>query len=146
MNEFITRKDTQIRQFEAKDMSEVIELLQDLSEYNPKHEELSELAIRFIKQGEAYSCVAVSGEEIVGFGSIFFINRIRGGRTAIIEDVVVLKRMRGHGIGKRIVKKLIDCARKKKCFKINLETSNAGKNLYESVGFVESGTNLKLML
>ena len=51
MNEFIMRKDIQIRQFEAKDMSEVIELLQDLSTYKPKHEELSELAIRFIKQG-----------------------------------------------------------------------------------------------
>ena len=50
MNEFMMRKDIQIRQFEAKDMSEVIEL-QDISTYKPKHEELSELAIRFIKQG-----------------------------------------------------------------------------------------------
>ena len=146
MNEFITRKDIQIRQFEAKDMSEVIELLQDISTYKPKHEELSELAIRFIKQGDAYSCVAVSGEEIIGFGSIFFINRIRGGRAAIIEDVVVLKSMRGRGIGKRIMKELIDCARRKKCFKINLETSNAGKQMYETLDFIESGLNLKLLL
>ena len=63
----------------------------------------------------------------------FFHHRIRGGRAAIIEDVVVLKSMRGRGIGKRIMKELIDCARRKKCFKINLETSNAGKQMYETL-------------
>ncbi len=140
------RNNTQIRQFELRDMPEVIELLQEVSSYEPQQEELSKLAIRFSQQEETYSCVAVSSKEIVGFGSIFFINRIRGGRSAIIEDVVVLKRMRGHGIGKQIMNELIDSARKRRCFKINLETSNAGKKLYESLNFRESGLNLKLLL
>ena len=42
-----------------------------------------------------------------------------------------------HGIGRMIIDRLIEEARKNECDKIYLETTSQGKSLYLSMGFSE---------
>lgn len=136
----------QIRPFVAKDMGAVVDLLQELSSFYPDRGKMSILAEEFLKKEEQYCCVATSNEKVVGFGSVFFVQRIRGGYTAFFEDIVVDDQLRGKGIGRKIVLTLIEEAIKKKCFKGVLESSKLAENFYRSLGFCEDGKLLKIKL
>lgn len=85
---------------------------------------------------------------IVGMGTIHWSN-IFSGINAYIHDVVVLESYAGKGIGRSIMKRLIDFARDAKVKNIYL-TSNAkrdnARKLYESLGFKQIDNGYKLTL
>jgi glucosamine-phosphate N-acetyltransferase len=128
------------------DVYTVIDLLQDVSAYRPDPAEVTKLGQSFASQGDSYACVAVHGERLVGFGSLFVMNRVRGGRSAIIEDMVVLTDMRGQGVGRLMLNDLLAQARARGCFKVTLESSEMGKGFYKLARFEEGGRVMKIHL
>ena len=135
-----------IRAFESGDMGAVIDLLQDVSMYRPASSTISTLAEKFLNQENSYGCVAIHNENPIGFGSIFILNRLRGGSSAIVEDVVVAASMRGQGVGKVVLNALTEFAASKGCFKVTLEASPLAEKFYSASGFCPSGRVMKLML
>ena len=135
-----------IRTFVPEDMDIVIDLLQEVSAYRPVNETAPTLAKAFADQANSYGCVALQDGQVIGFGSIFILNRLRGGRSAIVEDIVVTASMRGNGIGRSILNTLSDIASARGCFKVTLEASQSAERFYCSAGFVKSGRVMKLML
>lgn len=135
-----------LRTFVPEDADQVVELLQDVSIYRPDSAKALELARIFAEQKESYACVAAYGERLVGFGSLFVLNRIRGGCSAIIEDMVVAADVRGQGIGRLVLDDLLAQARTRACFKITLESSEMAREFYRAAGFEIGGHVMKYRL
>ena len=53
----------------------------------------------------------------------------------LIEDVAVDSKLRGNGIGKKLIENLVDYSRKAKCDKISLSSSEENVPFYEKIGF-----------
>jgi GNAT superfamily N-acetyltransferase len=135
-----------LRPFEAKDFQAVIDLLQHISAYRPALDIIEELPHTFVQQTDNYSCVAVRDKRVIAFGSVYIYMRVRGGKSGLIEDMVVASGMRGQGIGGRVLAELLRESRSRGCFKITLEASTVAEKFYQSAGFKNSGKVMKLML
>lgn len=135
-----------VRAFVPGDIDVVIDLLQDVSAYRPPADTVLLLAKAFAVQPCCYACVAVQDGRPIGFGSVFFLNRLRGGVSAIIEDVVVAESFRGYGIGRIILNALLEAARLRGGFKVTLEASPSAEKFYCAAGFIEAGRIMKFLL
>ena len=56
------------------------------------------------------------------------------GLVGHIEDVVVDQKVRGRGIGEKLVKRLMEVAREKGCYKVVLDCSEENIRFYEKCG------------
>ena len=83
---------------------------------------------------EVDGIVALEESNVLGYASIHYIKKITR-KTGIIEDVVVKENQRGKGIGKLLVKNLIEKAKKNNCDKIILSSSEKNLKFYEKLGF-----------
>lgn len=135
-----------IRAFVPADMDAVIDLLQDVSAYRPVSQTVQTLAEVFAAQADCYACVAIRDGRPVAFGSVFVLNRVRGGRSGIIEDVVVAPDVRGQGVGRLIVEALVATARARGCFKVSLESAESAESFYRALGFESAGKAMKISL
>lgn len=135
-----------VQPFQLEDFFEVVDLLQDVSEFKPAEDEYDTICRGFMNDSDARGYVCKIQNRVIGFASMFFITRIRGGKTAIIEDVVVCQRYRGEGIGKSLILRLIDDAQKRKCFKIELATNHKTIEFYKNIGFLQTGIHSSLLL
>lgn len=86
--------------------------------------------------------VAELDGEVVGFGSLSPYRERAGYRFTLEHSVYVSGRVRGHGLGKRIVEALIDEARERGAHVLigGVDGENlASVRLHESLGFVQAG-------
>ena len=89
-----------LKNIEAKYMKELIDLLQDISNFKPNNSEYKSIYDSFIAQNDVIGVVALvkekkfSNERVVGFGSLHMSKRIRGGVIGFIEDVAVNENFR----------------------------------------------------
>ncbi len=123
----------QIREVKEDDQEKIINLLKQLSNREIK------IDLNFlISQKDTYCFVIEINNDIVATGTISFYYSLIKGKTGVIEDVVVDKRYRRQGLGRKIMKKLIEKAKKEKVKFITL-TSNPkripARTLYQSLGF-----------
>ncbi|WP_236669194.1 GNAT family N-acetyltransferase [Aquimarina mytili] len=88
-------------------------------------------------------------DKIVGIASLC-IYKVISGYKGWIEDVVVDSNLRGKGIGRKLIEKLLEIGEAKKLSEILLFTEDHRKpaiNLYKNLGFIEKNSqiyNLKL--
>lgn len=82
---------------------------------------------------------ACAADEIIGLATCFVNFSTFKIRPYInVHDIVVDKRFRGRGVGKKIMNKIIEIAQEKKYCKVNLEVRDdnvVAQNLYKSLGF-----------
>lgn len=135
-----------LRPFAIEDAEQVFDMLQYISAYRPDPRKLTELAQIFVGQKESYACVAMYNQNVVGFGCLFEIRRVRGGYSAIIEDMVISPDFRRQGIGRMILQNLLVEAKRRGCFKVTLESSEVGEQFYLAAGFEIGGHIMKKKL
>jgi GNAT superfamily N-acetyltransferase len=93
--------------------------------------------------------VALVAGRIVGTFSMLIMDNMahKGARSAILEDVVVEERLRGHGVGKRMILFAYGLCHEKGCYKMAL-TSNKNRKeahrFYESLGFEQHGYSFSI--
>ena len=134
------------REFTANDFLDVLPLIQQVSAFTPNPEDQKQILLSFLNAENSYSIVVLQLDQIIGFGSIILYHRVRGGKTAIIEDIVIKQKFRNLGIGKQLIEKLIIFAKKNGCYKIILEANEQSKAFYSAIGFNTGGPVMKLML
>ena len=123
----------EIKKIQKKHMNEVIDMLhKNMSEYIPPEEKLNEIWNFFSSQSNVHALVATIDDIVVGYGSIVIETKIRGGKTGHIEDIVSHSSYREKGIGKTIVSKLTDIAKKKGCYKVALLCKEHNIDFYKS--------------
>lgn len=127
-------------------MPAVVQLLQQLSTYQPNPQEYLSIWQEFSNQPHVFSVVAVVEHQVVGYGSLVIETKIRGGKMAHIEDVVITRSMRNQGIGKAIIQALACIAKDKNCYKMALQCQDHNKAFYEKCGFSPSGTQMQQFL
>jgi ribosomal protein S18 acetylase RimI-like enzyme len=135
-----------IRSLRPEDMERVTEMLQSVSLFSPAPSTLEALATKFLSSKKSHACVAEHDQLAIGFGSIFVLDRIRGGRSAVIEDVVVHESARRMGIGRLIVADLLEYAKTQECFKVSLIATDQNVTFYESLGFEKDLQNMRLSI
>lgn len=59
----------------------------------------------------------------------------QGGKVGHIEDVVVANEYQDRGIGEKLIKFVLDYAKKNECYKTILDCSDEVKPFYEKIGF-----------
>ena len=83
--------------------------------------------------------------KIIGAGSIFKIEKLHNNPIGQIEDVIINSKYRGFGIGKIIIKKLIDIGiNELKCYKVILNCLDKNIKFYEKCNFIVAGVEMKL--
>ena len=95
------------------------------------------------------ACFAVSEQEVVGCGGICLQEELPSpdnpsGSCAYLMNIYTSPSCRKQGVGAAIVNWLIEQARQRGIGKIYLETSEAGRSLYEKLGFADLPDMMKL--
>ena len=119
-----------IKSIDKSHSSDVVNILID-SFSNNYDKEINE---SIFYSDEVDGIVAMEEGNVLGYASIHYIKKITR-KSGIIEDVVVKENQRGKGIGKLLVKNLIEKAKKNNCDKIILSSSEKNLKFYQKLGF-----------
>ena len=139
-------KEIKILPISKNNISDVIDILQSVSEYKPSYSSVLETWNNFSNQSNYYGLVAIHNGTVVGYGSIFFIIKIRGGKMGQIDEIATHKDFRMKGIGKLILNSLYDIAVKERCYKISLSCKEFNIKFYENQNFILDGFHLNKIL
>lgn len=131
-----------IREIKKVDMDIVIKMLQDISIFEPQINDRQEIFNEFIFQNNVLGFVYLLKNTIVGYGSLVFETKIRGGRVGHIEDIVVNSKYRGKNIGLKIIHHLIEESKKRKCYKVSLVCKENNVVFYEKCGLSIDGISM----
>jgi len=127
--------DIKIRELKEKDLFngflESLDSLRKASDSSPK------------KAKEIY--IAILDSRVVGTATIFIEQKFihDGGRVGHIEDVSVRKKYKDKGIGQKIVKALLEYAKKKGCYKTILDCTDDLIPFYEKIGFKRHSNSMR---
>ena len=100
----------------------------------------------FINNNSSNSVVGIYDDKVVAYGSVVIENKIRGELAGHIEDIVVDSDVRGKMIGVLLIKKLIEIARNKGCYRITLFCKESLVNFYSRNGFKVNNVVMKKYL
>ena len=125
-----------ITNLEKKHISSVYDLLNlNISKFKPSKNRYNSIWKKITKKKNSYFLVAKNKKDIVGFGSLGIVVKVRGDAQSIIEDIVVKKEFQKKGVGKLIVNKLLAIAKKQDCYKVILQSPNKNLSFYRRLGF-----------
>jgi GNAT superfamily N-acetyltransferase len=129
------------------DLNELAELLFDLfsqeEDFVPDREkQLRGLRLILEQPSRGRIFVLRNQHKIVGMINLLItISTAEGGFVLLLEDLVIHRDHRGHGLGSRLLNYALDFARQKKFLRITLLTDrpSESRKFYLKHGFVESG-------
>lgn len=137
----------QLREAKVDDISELCELLNYLfeqeEEFKPNTGTQSEGLRKIITQSDVgVIIIATDSDKIIGMVNLLYtVSTALGGRVAILEDMVVSPKMRGKGVGSKLMKFTLDIAKKNGCKRITLLTdydNDGAHRFYQQHGFMRS--------
>jgi N-acetylglutamate synthase-like GNAT family acetyltransferase len=140
-----------IRQAKEGDIPRVLELYEELTEEKQKvpAEIIKSVFNQIIKLPKQQFLVAEKDGFIVG--TLFLQitpNLSHDARPwAVLENLVVDRRYRGHGYGRLLIEHALSTCREAGCYKVQLLSSNKRKGahqFYRSLGFEESAVGFRL--
>ena len=81
--------------------------------------------------------VVIVDGKVVGSTTLLLETKFihQGGKVGHIEDVVVSKDYQSKGIGEKLIKHVLDYAKKNNCYKTILDCSDDVTPFYEKIGF-----------
>ena len=136
-----------LRHAKTIDVKGIIELLTQLERPSPKdrHETkmFQRLTKRYIRsnstKGNCGIILAIAGSKIIGLVSFALLERLNQPLKEFwIPELVVSKEYRSRGTGKLLIQKCQSIAKRKKCYRIRLESRNDridSHNFYKKIGF-----------
>jgi glucosamine-phosphate N-acetyltransferase len=138
----IPLNDILIRRVSKNDLPKVIDLLQEISVYNPPKKKLESIWERYSNQQNIFGYCFFFNDKLIGYGSINLEMKLKKGLMAYIEDIVVHKEFRNKKIGKLIVDYLIEVTEKEGCYKIKIDCSKNNILFYKKLGFKVNGFSM----
>jgi len=128
------------RSLRKDDQNDIFKLLEEISNFQPT--DFQKTWDSYINNNNNFSIVVEVKKRIIGFSSIFYFTRIRGGLSGVIEDVVVDSQFRGQGIGSLMIDNLCNDALSKNAFKVFLTSNEINSSFYKKLGFTSNGQSL----
>ncbi len=110
--------EVQIREAKKEDCPRMMELIKELAEYEKAPEQVTVNFEHFVESGFGtrpvwWAYVAVADGKVEGFALYYTRYSTWKGQRMYLEDIIVTKKMRGHGLGKLLLDKLIAVAKEK---------------------------------
>lgn len=136
-----------IRRLQKKDLRNgfllSLDSLRKSSHISPK--KAQRIYEKISKNQDQVIYVAISDNEVVGTASILIEQKFihNGGKVGHIEDVAVKKELQGKGIGKKIVKALLEYGKKRGCYKTILDCSDELVPFYKDIGFKKFSNSMR---
>ena len=137
-----------IRNIDETDISrKYYELLGQLTQIDPKMMD-REKTTEFLDSLNNHHCIFVveqeSTKEIVASGTLLIEKKLirNYGKVGHIEDIVVHEKMRGYGLGKKMIDHLSEESKKMGCYKIILDCSDENIGFYEKCGYKRKGAQM----
>ena len=131
--------DVIIRELQEDDLfNGFLESLDTLKKASDLGKEKANEILKKIKSNPSHVIfVAIVDGKVVGSTTMLIEPKFihNGGKVAHIEDVVVTKEYQGKGIGEKLIRSLLDYAKKNDCYKTILDSSDDVKPFYEKIGF-----------
>ena len=131
--------DVIIRELQEADLfNGFLESLDTLKKASDLDKEKANEILKKIKSNSSHVIfVAILDGKVVGSTTMLIEPKFihNGGKVAHIEDVVVTKEYQGKGIGEKLIRSLLDYAKKNDCYKTILDSSDDVKPFYEKIGF-----------
>ncbi len=128
-----------IRELQEDDLfNGFLESLDTLKKASDLGKEKANEILKKIKSNPSHVIfVAILDGKVVGSTTMLIEPKFihNGGKVAHIEDVVVTKEYQGKGIGEKLIRSLLDYAKKNDCYKTILDSSDDVKPFYEKIGF-----------
>lgn len=143
--------ESKIRLAEKRDLPSLLYLMDQLSPHNSQVDyQKAEKVLSDIINDDDYKLIVYEEDgKVVGTALLLIQKNLSHGCRPYghIENVVVDSNYRGKGIGKSMLKYLIEEAKKYNCYKIVLNARNGAEHFYESVGFRKTnGTGMRIDL
>ena len=139
--------DIKIRKLEEKDLFngflESLDSLRKASDLNPKKAKEIFKKIKSDKNYQIY--VAVLDSKVVGTTTLYIEQKFihDGGKVGHIEDVAIRKEYQDKGIGQKVVKALLEHAKKEGCYKTILDCTDDLMPFYEKIGFKRHSNSMR---
>jgi len=135
------------RRARQDDMRGIYNCLRQMVTFIPDSSEWPSLGRRFFEQQCVSAFVAESSDQggrqqIVGYASVCFETKVRGGTIGHVEDVVVDSKFRRGGVGLMLVRALQSEARMRGAYKLYLECSDENTRFYSAAGFDRTGVSM----
>lgn len=114
-----------------------LELLNELSPFDYNNIDYNNFYNHFYNMRDNHEIyVLYNDNELVASGTLLFESKFIHGLSYVshIEDIVVKSSYRGKGIGKYLIKKLLDISKKRGCYKAILNCSEKNVKFYEKCG------------
>jgi len=137
----------QLREATIDDIPELCELLNYLfeqeEEFKPNTEIQSEGLRNIISSSDVgVIVIAIDSNKVIGMVNILYtVSTALGSRVAILEDMVVSPKVRGTGVGSKLMKYSLDLAKQNGCKRITLLTdfdNDGAHRFYQQHGFIRS--------
>lgn len=108
-----------IRAAVQEDCARMMELIKELAEYEKAPQEVVVSFDHFVASGFGanpvwWAYVAEAEGRVEGFALFYTRYSTWKGQRMYLEDIVVTEKMRGHGMGKLLLEKLIEVAKERK--------------------------------
>ncbi|KAK7195062.1 glucosamine 6-phosphate n-acetyltransferase [Novymonas esmeraldas] len=137
-----------IRDVETRDLAEVLQLLSHLTSAPLlSEEELVHVHNRRISAGvRTRVAVHPTTMRIIGTASLIVEPKFtRGGKSVgHVEDVVTHPDFRGRGVGRDLLRNLVDVARTSGCYKVILDCTDEMVAYYSNAGFRKCENQMRL--
>lgn len=128
-----------IRKIELKDLEQVFKLLNELYENKIDYSIFSQKYKDSFKNENFYGIVAIEDNKVVGVLISEVINKLaRKKNRLFIDDLIVNKKYRCLGIGKKLIENATDYAIQRNCEAIELTSmirNERAHKFYEDIGF-----------
>ncbi len=139
-------EDIQIKKAETKDLPYILRLLYELGRPRPKSDTEANIFETIIKQHitdfEKEIFLAKKENKVVGLVVINLLTRVNRTTSELyIPELIVQEDYRNLGVGKKLITKCIEFAKKNNCFRLRLESGIGRKDshkFYKKIGFKQS--------
>ena len=131
--ELIIRKGTEA------DFPQLVALFKEFAHFEKLPDKMVNSVEKMQAQQDYFQCfVAVNGaNRIVGYAAYFYAYYTWSGKSVFMDDLFVTQTYRGKGIGTKLLKQVVEEARKAGCFKVRWQVSNwntSAQNFYTKMG------------
>ena len=115
-----------IKEATEKDFAAILGLIKELAAFEKAPEQVLNTVEQMKAEKDLFHCfiVETAEREVVGMALYYFAYYTWVGKSLYLDDLYVKERYRGHGIGKSLVKKLFEVAKKENCKRIRWQVLN----------------------
>lgn len=122
---------------------EMLKVVNSLDEDYQYSDEIIRESRDYFLNGDQVTVLAMDGDKVVGCASMSFMRIMPTfshptGKRAHLMNVYTSKEYRRQGIAEKMVKMLIDITWQRGATEISLDATEAGRPLYEKLGFKDS--------